>query len=315
MSEPRICLVHLFNHRHEANVRVLERIYGGRFGHRHILMPFSTAPGPNISRVYEPGRNFSGHIAQGARDFMGEQFTHYVIAGDDLLLNPQLDETNLIGALGLRPGEGYIKNLVAADALRGRWIWAGEAAAKFRRNAKAIDLGPLLPSADEARAKFAALQLTFPARPAVTLSDQLRFARQSVWAALEGMAMHRRPADYPLLSGYADFIVVPADAMAQFVHFCGVFAALDIFAEVAVPTALALAASKVRTELPVGHHFVPNRKVERSPGATKGVELWDKADSQALDWLLSLPLDALLARFPADWLYIHPVKLSRYADG
>ena len=106
-----LCLVHLFNHRFEKNLPVLERIYAGRFPDRHVLMPFASNPGPGISRVYELGRNFSGHIAQGARDFVDPRFTHYVFAGDDLLLNPQLHAGNLVEALSLQPGEAYIKNL------------------------------------------------------------------------------------------------------------------------------------------------------------------------------------------------------------
>ena len=140
MSGTRVCLVHLFNHRFEGNLPTLARIYAERFPERHVLMPFASTPGPGISRVYELGRNFSGHIAQGARDFVAPYFTHYVIAGDDLLINPRLNAGNLMEALSLQPGEGYIKNLAPADALRDTWIWAGEAAAHFRRYGKAIDL-------------------------------------------------------------------------------------------------------------------------------------------------------------------------------
>lgn len=311
-----LCLVHLFNHRFEKNLPVLERIYAERFPNQHVLMPFATAPGPGISRVYELGRNFSGHIAQGARNFVDPRFTHYAIVADDLLLNPQLDAGNLVAALNLQPGEGYIKNLASADALRDEWIWAGEAAAHFRRYRKAVDLAGLLPTAEQARAKLAALGVHLPDRPGSgrggALLRHLSHPRQSVWAWLEGLTMRGQPADYPLLSGYSDFIVVPAEAMERFAQYCGVFAALDIFAEVAVPTALALACRSVRTELPLGSHFHSHGSSQMPSSGLKGIELWTEGDLAGADALLSLPLDQLLAAFPPDWLYCHPVKLSRY---
>ena len=316
MSATRICLVHLFNHRFEGNLPVLERIYADRFPDRHVILPFASEPGPAISRVYELGRNFSGHIAQATRDFIAPHFAHYVIVADDLLLNPGLSADNLVRALGLGPAEGYIKNLVCADALRDEWIWAGEAAAHFRRYGKAVDLATLLPPAEEARAKFARFGIPMAKKPGSgstgTLRRHLHHPRQSVWAWLEGLTMRGQPADYPLLSGYSDFIVIPAESMERFAHYCGVFAALDIFAEVAVPTALALACDRVRTELPVGQHFQGHGSSQKPTSGLKGVELWTQEDLAGADALLSLPLPELLAEFPPDWLYCHPVKLSHY---
>lgn len=313
----RICLVHLFNHRFERVLPVLDRIYGERFSHRHAIMPFARQPSENVTRVYELGRNFSGHIAQAARDFIEPSFTHYVIMGDDLLLNPALDEDNLLEQLRLEPGEGYIKNLCAADALRNEWIWPGEAAAKFRRNAVALEWQDLLPSPAEASAKFAALGVSVPNGPPGGVLDAVkahaRFAAKSKWAMLESATMRHGAADYPFLSGYSDFIVVPAEAMETFVHLCGVFAAMEIFAEIAVPTALALACENVRTELAPNYHFHDRNAPLRRPDAMRGVELWTDEDSAGFASLLSAPLERILAGFPVDCLYIHPVKLSRFA--
>ena len=311
-----ICAIHLFNHKFESVLPLLDRIYGPRFSYRHTIMPFASQPEPTLSRIYELGRNFSGHLAQAARDFIKPGITHYFVIADDLLLNPVLDETNLLERLNLQPGEGYIKNLCAADNLRHEWIWSGEAAAKFRRNAKAVDWATLLPAPDQATAKFAAMGLEIPDALPGTVIDSLRahrnFAQQSVWATLESAMMRLQPADYPLLSGYADFLVIPAEAITDFTHYCGVFAAMEIFAEIAVPTALALACENVRTELPLNCHFHwPNDDI--TPVNTmKGVELWTEEDSSRFASLLSLPLEQILAGFPQDILYIHPVKLSQF---
>jgi hypothetical protein len=317
-DQPRLKLVIVFNHRFERNLPLLDRLYCDRFPLRHVLMPFAEAPEPGVTSVYELGWNFQGHIAQGARDFPESGVSHYLFIGDDLLLNPAIDAANLVATLGLEPGQAYIKNLIAADALRDEWVWAGEAAAKLARNGKALDWQALLPPADEARARFEAMGIAIPDRPGTgwrgALGRHWRHPRERGWGWLEGLTLRGRPAAYPLLSGYADFVLVPAANLPAFARYCGVFAALDVFAEVALPTALALACDDVVTELAPNTHF-------RWPGAARtdsarlsGQELWTPRDHARLEPLLRLPLPELLARFPSDWLYIHPVKLSRYVE-
>ncbi|MBW8785646.1 MAG: hypothetical protein JF593_13585 [Novosphingobium sp.] len=315
-GQPVVKTLFLFNHRFEANLPLLDRIYGPRFSRRHTIMPFASSPGPTRSRVAELGRNFSGHFAQSAHDWIEPEVTHYVVIPDDLLLNPALDESNLIAALRLKPGEAYTKNLIAADALRFAWPWAGEAAATFEQSAKAIDLHPLLPPAAEARARFESMGLAFPT-PAVlggraNAGTHVRMIRNAKRAYLHAWSLRTRPAAFPLLAGYSDFLVIPAEAIDQFVHYCGVFAALNVFAEVAVPTALALAAEHVRTELALNTHFLDPGPPLRDPAALRGIELWNPADMAAHSQLFAGDLDHLFAQFPKEWLYVHPVKLSAY---
>ena len=53
---------------------------------------------------------------------------------------------------------------------------------------------------------------------------------------------------YPLLYGYADFLIVNASAIEEFCYLCGVFAAMNVFVEFAAATAPALAAKAVKTD-------------------------------------------------------------------
>ena len=317
MTQTKICTLFMFNHRFERNLPMIERLYGDRFSHRHILMPFASNPGPNISRVYELGRYFSGHIAQAARDFMREDFTHYIIIPDDLLLNPNLNENNIIERLKLRDNEGYLNNLIAADALRYSWPWAGEAAGAFGRSAEAIDLAGLLPPPEEAQRKFEKMGIVFPARPGPRgfwrrLGAQPTAARAR-WAYVYTLSLLDRPSPYPLLAGYSDFVVIPAAAIERFVHYCGVMAALNVFAEIAVPTALALSTDLLKTELERNRHFRDPAAPRSDPSGMKGVAFWKAEDFEPFNDLLSKPLDQMLSEFPEDILYLHPVKLSNYA--
>jgi hypothetical protein len=314
--ETKICAVFLFNNRFEGNLPILDRIYADRFTRRHVIMPFARSPERGISRVYELGRNFSGHLAQAARDFVAPDITHYVVIPDDLLLNPRLNETNLLDELRLEPNQGYIKNLISADNVRHNWPWAGEASASFRRFAKALDLQSELPAVGDARAKFEAMGLKFELDSARGLISKLQshyfLMRSSGWTYLTGLTMRGQPSDYPLLAGYSDFLVIPACAIEQFVHYCGVLAALNIFAEVAVPTALALACDSVKTELALNHHFIEADAPRADRDALKGIEFWTPEHYLPHADIFDRTLDEVISHFPRDWLYAHPVKLSRY---
>jgi sulfur relay (sulfurtransferase) DsrF/TusC family protein len=72
---------------------------------------------------------------------------------------------------------------------------------------------------------------------------------------------------------------------------------MNVFAEVAVPTALAFASERINTE----------RDLDM-----KGVEVWDKQQVEAFGEEHGYEIHTLLSRFPKDRLYIHPVKLSKW---
>lgn len=302
----------LFNNRFERVLPVLDRVYGERFPRRRYIMPFATVDRPDVIRVQEAGWYFSGHLAQAADRFVAPDVTHYVVISDDLYLNPALDAGNIVAALELGERTGWIKNLAAADAQRHRWPWSADAAFELRRMTIS-DLWGQLPPPDEARARLARLGLDLSLRRPRDAAEW-RFATtglardsRAIW--MKYLAMWGKPSPYPTLCGYADFLVVPAYAMPEFARLCGLFAAMNVFAEVAVPTALALACDEVATELPLGAHFADPTARTLSQGRWRGIEgigtepqdLADRHDQR---------LDRLAAGFPADWLYFHPVKLS-----
>lgn len=309
----RIAAVFLFNHRFEKNVDKLEAIYRDRFGSRRYIMPFTQVDDPRMVPVYETSWNFSGHLAQAWPHIRVEGATHYVVIADDLVLNPGLDENNLLERLGVGPRAGYIKSLASVDANRYRWYRALLESIRFDEGDPGFDRQAELPPADEARARFEAMGVPFRF-PAPRTPRELRLTLHR-FRPLVGTGNYlrwaRRRTSYPLLYGYADLLVVPAHAMLAFIHYCGVFAALNVFAEVAVPTALALAVDEIVTEMELGEHFeFPGRR--RADAAMKGVELWGASRIQAFADGVGYSLDRLAANFPKDRLYVHPVKLSRF---
>lgn len=312
----KIAAIFLFNHKYEPNVAKLEALYADRFSHRKYIMPFGTKT-DKVVPVYESSYRFSGHLSQAREGILDEEVTHYVIISDDLILNPALNETNITSELKLNPNSGYIKSLGSLDDLRYRWWRALMIVNDVHRFERYFDYKAELPPAADAKARFEAMGLRFP-RPVPRSRKEWHFTlrilptllNRTDWATI--YTKHGMPAPYPLLCGYADFFVVPGAAMRTFLHYCGVFAALNVFAEAAVPTALALAVDHIVTELKPGELF-DDRDAVREPDARyKGVEFWTGEEGTAFADRYGSDMARLTAEFPPDWLYVHPVKLSRW---
>ena len=312
-SAPVLTAVYLFNHRYEQNIEKLERLYEDRFSTRKYIMPFSSRDDGQIARVYETSWNFSGHIAQAGRSIFVPGTTHYVFIADDLILNPRLNEANLLEALSVGAGDGYIKSVASIDTMRYHWWRALLETMNLDGREAGFDWRSEVPAAAEAQAKFEAFGITFSAQRPRSMRElrwtATRFPR--ILGAGSMLRYARKRTSYPLIYGYSDFIVVPAAAMERFVHYCGVFAALNCFAEVAVPTALALACETLVTELQPNEHFEePARRC--SHVRYKGLELWGDKAITAFSAPFERRFDRLIAGFPETLLYVHPVKLSRF---
>lgn len=102
---------------------------------------------------------------------------------------------------------------------------------------------------------------------------------------------------YPLLGGYSDLCIIPAGAMPKFAHYCGVMAAMNIFVELAIPTALHFACTKVKKEKDIAY---------------KSILLWDNKAREELRIRHHASLQELKQSWPADVFFYHPVKLSAW---
>jgi hypothetical protein len=187
----------------------------------------------------------------------------------------------------------------------------------YRRGRAGIDVAALLPDPAEARVKLEQQGIRFPQPGPHGPGELWRWyravGRRARASFLMGLGLRGQPADYPFVSGYSDFLVIPAAAMEDFVRIAGTLAALNIFAEIAVPTALALACDSVRTELTLNTHFTGQGEPVTGASGLRGVEIWDRASMDRLGPWIDGTLPEMQASFPPDWLYLHPVKLSRFA--
>jgi hypothetical protein len=312
---PVVSALFLFNSRFEPNVPVLDKLYRERFSRRKYIMPFATKRQDNVIPVREVGWYFSGHLAQAADAFIEPDVTHYVVISDDLFVNPAIDEHNLLDKLAISEQSAWITSLAVTEALRNSWEWAADAAYHFRRMS-ATDAFRLLPPPADALERYRRLGLAPAGSPMPRSAADLRFAfgtlpRNSRAIFLESLSMLGKPSPFPSLAGYSDFLVVPANAIREFTFWCGVLAALNIFAEIAVPTALALSCDAIATELILGDHFAHPAARRRTDAPLKG-QILDFAGTEAFGESRGWSRRRLTDEFPEDWLYVHPIKFSRW---
>lgn len=313
MAKPVICAIFLFNYRFEANLEVLDRLYGDRFSRRVYLMPFARSTRRDVIRVQEAGWYFHGHLAQGADRFLDDEVTHYVVISDDLFLNPAINEDNILDVLNLAPDAAWIKSLASADQFRHSFPWAADGAFQMQRATGTPDLWRELPPPDEARRRFEGMGFTFPGTFPRTLAQakffgwSLPLMSKAIW--LHSVAMLGRPSPYPILMGYADFLVLPAHGIRRFLDLCGLFAAMNLFVEFAIPTALALSYDAIATELDHNQDFRDLSATRRPDARLIGLE---SANADIFGNSLSWSQRRLMSDFPDDLLYVHPVKFSRW---
>ena len=81
------------------------------------------------------------------------------------------------------------------------------------------------------------------------LKNSFEIPSKSILAKLIKHPFSKYKLEYPLVGSYSDFFITTADIMPKFCQYCGAFAATNLFVEIAIPTALVLAAPKIKTEV------------------------------------------------------------------
>lgn len=286
----KIALVVIYNHRFDRNIPLIEKMYEGVFSHVYHVVPFYDGKQENVIPVYENSWFFSGYISQAYTHLKGKGFTHYFFVADDMLLHPEINEQNLFEKTGLKEDECFLDFLYILQNMTFRWHQLR--AMRFRLKQGGVEFAHLLPNKEYAQSqlsKYGVPNKPIPFRPFLNkhLEDILKYLKN----------YKRRYLEYPLVGGYADIILVTAEAMEKFALYCGIFAATSLFVEIAVPTALALATDKLKLSKDIRY---------KTSGA-----LWNEHDKAFLK-KYNYNLKELIDDFPNDRLFLHPIKLSQW---
>jgi hypothetical protein len=293
-----ICLSFVFNTQFEKNIPKLKKLYEDRFSTIRYLSPFSKRTDPNIIPIFETSIHFQGYFAQALRH-LPKNCEYYVFCGDDLVLNPCLNESNLINALNC-DGSAYIKYLNPIWEHSFAWH-KFEECNRFTENEFTIPYQKLLPSRIELLKIYENHELYYRnlgfhnfkgIKEKINTTNRIK---SGITFFLKNG--NKRFVNYPLVEGYSDLIVIPHDHLELFCHYCGIFAAMNLWVDAAVATALILSGSEIKTEKDSNY---------------SGTEYWN--GNEIIDRLKSAnnKLDKISEIFKEDELYIHPIKLSSY---
>jgi len=274
-------------------------------------VPFYNGNHPNVIPTYESSNFFQSYFAQGYHRFFKEEFSHYIFTGDDCLLNPSVNETNFTEQIGLTPQTDLISGFIELHKLSGRPWWHTHKAVDFFTNRKGAEVKRELPSYDDAVKKFRHHGLDVQ-----PLTKENIFGTQTppykkwwqYWAFKQyhlrfKWKQHKKNGKielpYPVAGSYSDVLIVTKESIYDFCRYCGIMAAVGLFVELAIPTALLLASQKIMQE---------------KDARLKGKALWTATEVEEVEKKFNKSLQALMHDFPPDQLYYHPVKLSKWTN-
>ena len=250
-------LVVVYNHNYPANLPKIEHIYAKRFSRIYHLMPFyfpdksvDAELAKRIIPVFDNSYYFQGFMAAGYNTYRHEDASHYVFVADDLILNTEINEDNYADFFELGAKDSFVQNVydIPQPFSDERWDH-GWRAFTFSPNASGLQETHKLPSMEEAIGKFKSLGYATQyvneggqkSHFLVKLLNAIywRFPRSQHFIQWFNR-IYKFKLSYPLVKGRSDLTIVPHNKIEKFCHYCGIFAGLNLFIEIAIPTTLVL---------------------------------------------------------------------------
>jgi len=282
----KIALVVIYNHRYDKNIDIIEELYKNRFTDIFHLMPFYDGDKPNVIPVYENSHYFQGYIAQGFKNYFNEKYEHYFFVADDMILNPIINEDNYKEIFHLDTETDFIPGLFYPRIDR---YWPHtKKAIEWKMKLAGLEIANLLPDYDLALEKMEYFGI----------KQEYRSTKEVYGEDIHIDGNYRPP--YPMAASYSDITIISKYSIKKFCYYCGIFAASHLFVEWGLPTSLVLACKKIIFEKDL---------------TLRGRSLWTKQDYEILE-KYGKNLKKLLDDFPQDYIYLHPIKLSKWnVDG
>ncbi|MDR0603820.1 MAG: hypothetical protein LBG80_05900 [Bacteroidales bacterium] len=301
----KIALFVIYNHRYDKNIDKVEELYRDKFTHIFHVIPFYDGNRSNVLPVYANSIYFQSYIAQAFQQIshQKEQYSHYFIVADDMLLNPCINEKNIFDFLNLDMETCYIKDIREPHKKcynnRGlHWAWLTQFT--YKMNKPRVEIKTVLPSKEEAVSQFEKHKIDISP---IKLTKQVRSLIYCIYKAWYGLAyrtlitiFQKNKINYPLVWAYSDCLLIPHSVMLKFCTCCGAFAATDLNVELAIPTALLLCTDKISTDNKLGIKSIANE-----------IENIKKIEN-----MYNFDLQKLIKNFPEDVFFIHPIKLSKW---
>jgi len=297
----KICLVIIFNHRFDQNLEKLRRLYFERFSQIRFLMPFYDGTDEDVIPVYEHSFQFNGYLIQAYDKLKEIDADYFYFVADDIYLNSSINEQNILEILNLgNSKKAYFYECTPLnDAQNISWLWSMDSSEPFY--IPHLNWRELLPDYELAMDKFKRFfGKDYPAK----YTDDFFFAEpmteELINRAKQFFLYNRNQLDipYPMAKGYSDMFCINKEDLYRFSRMCGILSSMNMFVEIAIPTAVVLIWNReeivVQDDLPtVG--IVSNVFSEEYMGEECK---WQIAEIQKY--------------MNNESLFIHPIKLSKW---
>lgn len=319
-------LVVLYNHNYEKNIDLLFKLYRPQFSAIRQLMPFYRGDRDDVISVFGNSFIFHSYIAQARHQLEQMPCDDILIIGDDLLLNPELNECNIHEKLNISPGAFYIdqvENICKGEYSRpldeadnfsctppgldqsaNRWVPSYEEAFEILRSKGLIDSLRLR--------KYKPFYPLFlhPLLGSGNAYKNYKIFKARVYHFLKMLSYLIKPTTfaYPCVFGYSDLILIPKEKLDLFCRYLETFATWGMFVEMAIPTAMMLMPDTQVCHADQHHYRTGNVWYPFDPKHYRLI-------STTIDELLRAcngDISRLPEKFPREYLYLHPVKLSRF---
>ena len=310
-----VCLIVVFNHRYDKNLPILEDLYSERFSNRYYLMPFYDGDMENVIPVFGRSIFFQGYIAQAANVFVKKEYKHYLFVADDMIIHPNINEKNYRDYFEVKDGQSFISELRPLQDMGSFWIGTLSAVFYFQKQ-KYVEVSNEIPSKKEATLQLERHGVEIRPLSRKEIFDDFSLNIDSLGnkarLLLRMLTKIRHPfrtsyeLPYPVVGSYSDILLVSSDSIKKFTHYCGVFASTLLFAEVAIPTALALSSIQ-----PIQVEKYMKRKGRAYWHGAGPFYYSDEYNYKLLEKKYR-NLDDMIKNFPDNQLFIHPVKLSKW---
>lgn len=295
----KVALVIIFNHRYDKNIPLLRKIYSDRFSIIRFIVPFYEGKDDDVYTVYENSFEFQGYIAQSYDKLKELECQHYVFIGDDLILNPTINENNILSSLRLNKSDSYIESVTPLKYMKWHYHRFFNASKAFL--GEGVNFDSELPSYESAYKRvaeygFGNIDINKDMKKII---PDVNGIRGKIKVFLD-RTVHPVTVKYPLFTGYSDFFVIPKEKLYDFSRLCGVFSAMRLFVEIAIPTAMVLVNHKKNLKMQQDVEVITKK-------------MWCVSDFvMHFEKKCNYRIENMDENWPINYLYLHPVKLSRW---
>lgn len=298
------CLVVIFNHRYDNNIEKIKKLYGERFSKVVILMPFYDGDDPDVIPVYESSYQFCGYLIQAYEKLQEIDAEYYTFIGDDVCLNPELSEKTINQMFGLQGKKIFITSMFSLNEPN-NFYWSPSRDSSVPFFHRGTRWKANVPNYTEAMKCFQ----DFFGKYDEEYTDEFFEGRnggesdEEHQQAIENFLKQNRNTrriPYPMAGGYSDVFVIKREHLFTISRLCGVFSAMNMFVEIALPTAIVLTTK--REDVVLCHELNYKEQVYWESDNVKGFEDHNHRS-----------IDYLYGNWDPKILYIHPVKLSKWS--